>query len=158
MQATVLWISVAAILIVAAVFFFVIRSSTASASDKAVGSTAGVLRQVLFLVSLVLATPLLYVTLTPWPHALPTDADEPIVVTVSGSQWAFEVDRDTVPTGTPIVFAVTSADVNHGVGLYDEDYTLLNQAQSMPGYTNRFQYTFTKPGTYKILCLEVDVG
>ena len=26
--------------------------------------------------------------------------------------------------------------------------------QAMPGYVNRLQYTFTAPGTYRILCLE----
>lgn len=154
MQATVLWISVVAIAIVAALFIFVIRSSTRSASAQSVTRTAGTVRQVLFWGSLAAGAALLYVTLTPWPHGLPSAADEPIVVTVTGSQWNWEIDTPEVPTGKPIMFAVNSTDVNHGVGLYDENYTLLNQAQGMPGYTNRFDYTFSEPGTYWILCLE----
>jgi len=108
----------------------------------------------LFWGSLAGGAALLYVTLTPWPHALPGEADDPIVVTVTGSQWSWEIDTPEIPAGRPIVFAVTSTDVNHGVGLYDGNYRLLNQAQGMPGWTNRFQYTFTEPGTYRLLCLE----
>jgi heme/copper-type cytochrome/quinol oxidase subunit 2 len=51
-----------------------------------------------------------------------------------------------------VVFAVTSTDVNHGVGSMTSG-RLLTQTQGMPGYINRVQYT-TKPGTYRLLCLE----
>jgi cytochrome c oxidase subunit 2 len=153
MHAIVLWVSIILILILAAIFLSVVRSSTGSASAESVGKTANMIRQLSFWGALVFGVALLYITLRPWPHALPP-SDEAITVAVVGSQWSFEVDTETVPTGKPIVFALTSTDVNHGVGLYDENYVLLNQAQSMPGYTNRFEYTFDKPGTYRLLCLE----
>ena len=56
--------------------------------------------------------------------------------------------------GEPVEFRVTSADVNHGFGIYDESLRLLAQTQAMPGYTNRLRFTFQKPGKYRILCLE----
>ena len=152
MHTTVFWVSTILVVILAAIFISVIRSSTGSASAESVGKTANRIRHFSFWGALVFGALLLYVSLRPWPHQI-TDGDA-ITVTVAGSQWAFELDIDTVPTGKPIVFAVTSSDVNHGVGLYDENYKLLNQAQSMPGYVNRFQYTFSKPGTYNLLCLE----
>ena len=152
MHTTVFWISAVLVVILAAIFISVIRSSTGSASAQSVAKTANTIRHISFWGALIFGALLLYVTLRPWPHQVTEEGA--ITVTVTGSQWAFELDTDTVPTGKPIVFAVTSSDVNHGVGLYDENYTLLNQAQSMPGYVNRFQYTFSKPGTYKLFCLE----
>ena len=154
MHATVFWVSTILVVILAAIFLAVIRSSTGNASAQSVGKTANTIRHISLWTALVFGGYLLYVTLIPWPHQVASDGDEVITVNVTGSQWAFELDTDTVPTGTPVVFAVTSSDVNHGVGLYDANYKLLNQAQSMPGYVNKFQHTFSEPGTYKILCLE----
>ena len=49
---------------------------------------------------------------------------------------------------------VTSADVNHGFGIYDADLRLVAQTQAMPGYTNRLRHTFAAEGTYRVLCME----
>ena len=152
MQATVLWISVVLIVILAAIFYFVIRSSTGSSSTESIQKSSGMIRQLLFWGALVVGVAVLYVTLRPWPHSLP--GGEPIIVNVTSAQWAWEVQPATVPVGQPIVFATTSTDVNHGLGIYDKNLTLLAQSQSMPGWTNRVKYTFTEPGTYRILCLE----
>lgn len=59
-----------------------------------------------------------------------------------------------LPTHTEIAFDVTSVDVNHGFGIYDESGNLLAQVQAMPGYTNTLLYQFDKPGTYSVLCME----
>ncbi|MCM3117790.1 hypothetical protein M3610_21285 [Neobacillus sp. MER 74] len=56
--------------------------------------------------------------------------------------------------GEPVQFRVTSKDVTHGFGLYDEKLHLIAQTQAMPDYTNIVSITFKKPGTYKIMCLE----
>ena len=40
------------------------------------------------------------------------------------------------------------------MGVYDADYRLIFQVQAMPGYLNRVQHTFEKPGTYQVLCME----
>jgi cytochrome c oxidase subunit 2 len=69
-------------------------------------------------------------------------------------QWSWECDPKTVRAGSPVIFNVYSGDVNHGMGVYGPDKRLLFQVQAMPGYLNRVEYTFDKPGTYQILCME----
>lgn len=76
------------------------------------------------------------------------------VVDVKGYQWRWELSRETVVKDQPVEFRVTSDDVNHGFGIYDTDMHIVAQTQAMPGYTNTLRYTFSKEGTYRILCLE----
>ncbi|WP_017755797.1 cupredoxin domain-containing protein [Calidifontibacillus oryziterrae] len=76
------------------------------------------------------------------------------VVDVKAMQFAFQLSKNEFKVGQPIEFKVTSSDVNHGFGIYDENMIVLAQTQAMPGYTNSVYYTFVKPGTYKVLCLE----
>jgi cytochrome c oxidase subunit 2 len=54
-----------------------------------------------------------------------------------------------------VEFRVTSLDVNHSMGLYDPDGTLIGQIQGMPGYLNRLRMRFAREGRYMILCLEL---
>lgn len=95
-------------------------------------------------------------TLRELPYDLPIygETEEPTVVNVEGVQFGWMMDKTEFKVGEPVEFDVTSKDVNHGFGIYDEDLTLLAQTQAMPDYTNKVYITFTKPGTYKILCLE----
>ena len=51
-------------------------------------------------------------------------------------------------------FDVTSADVNHGFGIYTREGRLVAQTQAMPGYVNRLRLQFDRPGTYRVMCLE----
>ncbi|MCC7425312.1 MAG: cytochrome c oxidase subunit II [Alphaproteobacteria bacterium] len=81
-------------------------------------------------------------------------AAAPQVVNATGYQWYWELDTSQVTAGRPVKFRVTSADVNHGFGLYDEAGTLVAQTQAMPGYINRLTHVFEAPGTYRVLCLE----
>lgn len=83
------------------------------------------------------------------PHA--ADAKE---IDVIGKQWYWEISDTTAKVGEPIIFNVGSADVNHGLGIYDKDLRLLTQVQAMPDYTNRLAYTFEKAGEYKLMCME----
>jgi cytochrome c oxidase subunit 2 len=76
------------------------------------------------------------------------------VVKVTGVQFVWSIVPDHVPAGTPIRFDVTSADVNHGFGIYDRHGHLLGSVQAMPGYHNELDLTFDTPGTYRIRCLE----
>lgn len=82
--------------------------------------------------------------------------DQPVFVTIEVNAILFnwEMSSHQVKVGQPVEFAVTSADVNHGFGIYDENMIVMAQTQAMPGYTNKLYYTFTKPGKYQILCLE----
>lgn len=76
------------------------------------------------------------------------------LVDAVGYQWRWELSRDRLATGQPVEFRITSADVNHGFGIYDTHMRLVAQAQAMPGYTNKLRHTFTEAGTYRILCME----
>ena len=76
------------------------------------------------------------------------------VVKVTGVQFFWSMVPDRVRAGTPVRFDVTSADVNHGFGLYDPHGHLIGSVQAMPGYHNELDLTFNTPGTYRVRCLE----
>ncbi len=78
----------------------------------------------------------------------------PTVVEVEALQFGWNLSETEFKVGEPIEFLVTSADVTHGFGIYDEDLNLLAQTQAMPEYTNPVYITFADPGSYEILCLE----
>jgi cytochrome c oxidase subunit 2 len=74
-------------------------------------------------------------------------------VHVAGSQYSWGVDG-AVTAGRKIEFDVTSADVNHGFGLYDPTGRLVGQVQAMPGFTNHLVLQLTDAGNYTVRCLE----
>jgi cytochrome c oxidase subunit 2 len=96
---------------------------------------------------------LTYASLAAWPHRVSATSNAQ-TVNVTGSQWYWEIDKAQLVAGEPVVFNVHTQDVNHGMGIYDDAFQLLVQVQAMPGYLNRIQYTFEKPGKYRILCME----
>jgi cytochrome c oxidase subunit 2 len=73
-------------------------------------------------------------------------------VNVAASQYTWGVDG-AMTTGGKVEFAVTSADVNHGFGIYDPSGHLVGQVQAMPGYTNHLVMQFSAPGDYLVRCL-----
>lgn len=76
------------------------------------------------------------------------------VIVAVGRQWSWELSSNQVEVNKPVEFEVTSDDVNHGFAIYDPQGELVTQVQAMPEVTNKLLYTFTKPGTYHVLCLE----
>jgi len=76
------------------------------------------------------------------------------VVRVTAVQFAWAIDPPTVKANRPVEFQIGSRDVNHGFGLYDPNGTFVTQVQVVPGHMQKLVWTFKKPGTYKILCLE----
>jgi cytochrome c oxidase subunit II len=76
------------------------------------------------------------------------------VVKVTGVQFVWSLQPDTVPVGTRVRFDVTAVDVNHGFGLYDPRGHLIGSVQAMPGYHNKLDLTLSRAGVYRILCLE----
>lgn len=99
------------------------------------------------LAALLLAT----IFFTPYGESAPSGGQ---VVEVTGSQFAWQLAPGTVRAGEPVEFRVTAADVNHGLGVYNEAGRLVFQVQAMPGEEIRTAHTFERPGTYTVLCLE----
>lgn len=72
---------------------------------------------------------------------------------VTALQYGFDLPA-TIPADTPVVFDVTSRDVNHGFGIYDPSGHLVAQVQAMPDYTNHLPLRLTTKGHYTVRCLE----
>ncbi len=106
---------------------------------------------------------MLGVTLPQNPYSTLLDQEPSLRLEVIGRMWSWEIRRPAgadeasaivLPAGKIVEFAVTSEDVNHGFGIYDEKGNLLAQAQAMPGYVNHLRYVFDLPGRYHVVCLE----
>lgn len=80
--------------------------------------------------------------------------DGRVAIDVVGRQFSFTVEPPSVPVGTRARFTLTSADVNHAMGLVDPNGVLIGSVQMMPGYENRLDVTLSKPGSYRLLCFE----
>lgn len=89
-----------------------------------------------------------------FPYGRAQAAGEPTHITVVARQYSFDNLPKTVPADVPLVFDVTSADVNHGFAIYDPEDQLIAQVQAMPDYVNQLPITFTERGHYTVLCLE----
>jgi len=153
MHAYVLIISLVLMALVAAAFWRAVRNSGADGLPGKVAGNVEGYRSGLFWALVVLGVAVAFATLRPWPYDA-TAAGNAVTVTATGSQWSWEIAPHEVPIGRPVVFNVTSGDVNHGFGVYDSDGAMLFQTQAMPGYVNQVRYTFTKPGKYRVLCME----
>ena len=75
-------------------------------------------------------------------------------IKVVGGQFYWSMSPPEVPAGEEVDFAVTSADVNHGFGVFDPDGHLLGSVQAMPGYTNHLNLRLEEPGSYLVSCME----
>ena len=153
MHSYVLVISLALMAVVAASFWWVVRNSGADATQVRSAARVESYRSGLFWALVALGLAVTVATLRPWPYDA-SAANDAVTVTAAGSQWSWEIAPHDVPVGRPVIFKVTSNDVNHGFGVYDSDGTMLFQTQAMPGYVNQVRYTFTNPGKYRVLCME----
>jgi len=150
-----LWLLTLALMLLLAVIFVTVIWQAALPATYASSYGAGRYRQLLFWSLAVIGVVVTSATLLPWPYnPAPRSTDAPLRVNAVSEQWSWSVDRTQLPLNKPVVFFVTSRDVNHGFGLYDSNLKLLTQVQAMPGYVNRVHYTFTRPGQYRVLCLE----
>ncbi|HEY9723274.1 MAG TPA: hypothetical protein V6D47_14790, partial [Oscillatoriaceae cyanobacterium] len=142
--------------VVALVFLFVVVRSRQRAEYGEIQTRGYKLRTRFFVSLLVLGTPSLIATLVGGlPYAATHgDAGPAQMVDATAHQWYWTVSTDHVTVGTPVEFRVTSGDVNHSFALYDPQMRIVAETQAMPKYTNHLRYTFTQPGTYKVMCLE----
>jgi cytochrome c oxidase subunit II len=106
-----------------------------------------------FAITVVLLAALLFATIffTPYGRSAGKNAQ---VVNVRAVQFAWLVSGSSIKAGRQVEFHLTSADVNHGFAVYTAGGKLLFEVQVMPDKTQDYVYTFQKPGTYTILCIE----
>lgn len=74
--------------------------------------------------------------------------------TVASNGTLMAAKNLTVSSNVPIVFLLTSVDVNHDFGLYSPDGTLEFQTQVSPDYVSVFVYQFSHSGPRLVRCLE----
>ncbi len=158
MQDKVWLISATLMGLIALAFVFVYARSHERLPDYApLQKRAYGLRTGFFWLLVVTLFPAMLYTLTQLPY-VPAKAITGVagvqVINAVGHQWRWDLDRTEVKAGAPVDFLVTSADVNHGFGIYDANLRLVAQTQAMPGYTNRLRHTFDTEGTYRVLCME----
>jgi cytochrome c oxidase subunit II len=102
---------------------------------------------VLLLVGLVVAT----IFFTPYGRSAGKGAQ---VVDVEARQFAWVMPAAPIKANREVEFRLTSKDVNHSFAVYTAGGKLLFQVQVMPDRTQTYVYTFDRPGTYRVLCLE----
>ena len=154
MQLIVLLISLIGILLIAAIFVYVIRNSSEREADyRAVVTPAYKIRRWWMVALSVLGIVVTVATLTPFPLTAKSD-ESPLVIKAVGGQWYWKLDATTAKINEPVQFHVSSDDVNHGFAIYNPDNKIIAQTQAMPGYVNKLNVTFSEPGTHRIMCLE----
>lgn len=148
-------VSVVGVAALALVFFFVFLRSGRKADYAPIQKRGYQLRTLFFGALVLVGAPTLLYSMTRLPYDAPRrEGPAAQVVEVTGHQWYWTVSQNRLKAGEPVEFRVTSADVNHGFAIYDPDMRIVAQTQAMPDYVNRLRYTFTKPGVYKVMCLE----
>ena len=77
-------------------------------------------------------------------------------VTVEAQSWSYDISEQTYEVGRPVRFLGKSLDTMHSFAVYDPNGKVLFTMMLMPGLPQptSLVYTFTKPGTYKVRCLE----
>ena len=156
-QDNVLILSLVLMALISAVFIFVVlNSGQLEENYAAIQKKAYSFRTKFFWSLAVLGLVVTVATTQTLPYASTRGnfSASDVQINVVGKQWYWEIDQSTAKAGDTVVFNVTSGDVNHGLGIYDENLRLLGQTQAMPGYENKLKFTFDKPGEYKLLCME----
>ena len=163
------WTTLVGSLAVVLITLWLIGRATPEESTVSVVSRLYRVRGRYLVVLSVVLIALLALTLPMVPYRSATSAEPDYIVPVTGRIWSWQLgpveDRNgkafasdgpdlVLPLGATVEFQVTSADYNHGFGVYDDTGVIVAQTQAMPGYVNKLVYTFTQPGTYHVLCME----
>lgn len=157
MVQTVAWLTSLFFMVVIAVIFVVVAIKSKEKQNYAPIKKKWYKARTYFGITLILLMLVITIyTLRELPYNQPVYGKEnnSVIVDVEAIQFGWDISETEFEVGKPIEFHVTSADVNHGFGIYAEDRKLVAQTQAMPGYTNKVFITFDKPGTYEVLCLE----
>lgn len=139
-------------LLLAGVFFVVALRSRGELPFERVRAVGYRIRRpwLIAISTLLVAGIVVSLSLLPYPSSAQTRAQ----VAVTGGQFYWSMAPPVVPAGDTVRFDVTSADVNHGFGVYSPSGELVGQVQAMPGYTNHLEIELDETGTYLVSCLE----
>jgi cytochrome c oxidase subunit 2 len=149
--ATLIAVAYGAVTVIGTIVAILVAASTRGRRPLDVRKAAEGEKAWLF-VSLLILGALLFATIWFVPYGA-SDAGGR-VVHVTARQFAWQLNPSAFPAHKKIAFLLTSKDVNHGFGIYDDRDHFVVQVQVVPGKTQRLVYTFDRPGTYRILCLE----
>lgn len=122
-------------------------------SQSEVTAKGYAIRRYWFWFTLIVAVAVFALTIPDFPYSKAEAQVNARHYSVLAEQFAFTLPA-RIPMNAPIVFDVTSKDVNHGFGIYDPSGHMIGQVQAMPGYVNHLAMTFTVPGHYTVRCLE----
>jgi cytochrome c oxidase subunit 2 len=147
-----IFIVVASVAIVTMLFLGNYRSRE-PLPQQVVTSRGYALRRYWFWLVLVVAVASFVLTIPHFPYPRAGASVNAKHFSVVARQYSFALPAN-VPLGVPIVFDVTSKDVNHGFGIYGPNGALIGQVQAMPGYVNHLPITFAVAGHYIVRCLE----
>ena len=149
------WLTIACLLALSAVFWFAIAGSNEASDYEPVQKAWYRVRAPWFWILSAIGVAVTVATLSPFPISAQGNAsNDAQIVNVKGYQWYWTLDKTELVADQPVEFLVTTDDVTHGFGIYNDELKMLTQTQAIPGYTNTLRYTFTEPGKYKVLCLE----
>ena len=160
--AVVITVAYAIAVAIGSVISFAVWASTRPAEDGVDGTdtaTWGRREKTWLLIVVAALFALLMATIfyVPYRETAGPDAQ---VVKVVGVQYGWAMEPAEVVAGRQVEFWLESAPTNgqpavqHGFGVYDPDGALVLQAQVAPGLRQKVVHTFTRPGTYEVLCLE----
>ncbi len=162
-----LTIFLASAVLIGTIFYYIYSTSLKPKNDTNGVKNPTQKRFFFFAILAFVVIVLLTITIPKSPYFIFANETPSKVVYVAARQFSFAMsykaidpkgEIEDVPielnVGDLVEFRVTSLDVNHGFGVYNDKAELLTQTQAMPGYVNRLRWKFTEPGTYHILCLE----
>lgn len=142
-------------LLTLALFVVVALSSRGAPKDYAEVQPAGYgIRRAWFWLLLAVLAAAFWASGRLTPYSKAESAGDTVTFPVVARQYSFENLPEVVPYDTPVVFSLTSIDVNHGFAIYDTKDRIVGQVQAMPGYANDLHVRFTEKGTYIVRCLE----
>lgn len=141
----------AAIAAIVAIVAMALYRSREPVAQDVVFNKGYALRRIWLIIVLVVAVAAFVVSIPHFPY--PSAATSGRTYTIVAEQYGFMLPS-VIPADRPVVFAVTSRDVNHGFGIYDPRGRLIGQVQAMPDYVNHLPFEFHLRGRYTIRCLE----